>query len=135
MLHGVDATVLGMIEVRSAHPVAPADLDAIRALHRAVTFADGHEALGATIWRDLETGGRPGSAGVFAHLDGVLVGYAHVTPGDNVSPPHWEAGIVVEPARRDGAITAALLDGIVEHVGLQGPGEIVLWIFDPRASR
>ncbi len=120
-----------MIEIRAAHPVAPADLDAIRALHDAVTIADGHEALGAAIWRDLETGGQPGSAGAFARHDGVLVGYAHVAPSDTVSPAHWEAGIVVDPAERDGAITASLLDAIVEHVGPQGPGEIVLWIFDP----
>lgn len=131
VLHEVDASVCGVIEIRSAHPVAPDDLAAIRALHHAATLADGHEALGAAVWRDLETGGRPGSAGVFASDGDHLVGFAHVAPSDNSSPPHWAAGVVVDPARRDGPVTAALVGGIVEHVERAGPGEIVLWIFDP----
>jgi mycothiol synthase len=127
----VDATVSVMVEIRSAHPVAPEDLDAIRSLHAAATRADGHDALGAAVWRDLETGGQPGAAGVFATDDDRLVGYAHVMPSDNFSPPHWSAGLVVDPSRRDGPITVDLLEGIVEHVERSGTGEIVLWIFDP----
>lgn len=123
-----------MIEIRTAHPVAPGDLDAIRALHDAVARADGHEALGSAMWRDLDTGGQPGSAGVFATEAGRLVGYAHVTPSDSFSPPHWAAGLVVDPSRRDGPTTTDLLAGVVDHVEHDehvGNGQIVLWIFDP----
>ena len=123
-----------MIEIRTAHPVAPDDLDAIRSLHEAVAAADGHDALGAAVWRDLETGGRPGSAGVFAVEGGRLVGYAHITSSDNFSPPHWAAGLAVDPSWRDRPIVVDLLRGVVEHVEHTGTGEVVLWIFDPSAA-
>ena len=131
MVHGADATVPDVIEIRSAHPVERADLDAIRTLHDTAALADGHEALGSSVWRDLETGGRPGSVGGFAFEGAQLVGYAHVTPSDNFSPPHWAAGIVVAPTRRGDSVATALLDGIVEHVRRTEPGEIVLWILGP----
>ena len=124
-----------MVEIRSAHPVAPDDLDAIRGLHRAAAHADGHESLGSAIWRDLDTGGQPGSAGALATEGDGLVGYAHIAPSDNFSPQHWTAGIVVDPVHRDGAVMVALLEGIAAHVAGHaagsGAGEIVLWIVDP----
>ncbi len=108
---------------------------AIRGLHRVAADADGHESLGSAIWRDLETGGQPGSAGAFATDDDHLVGYAHVAPSDSFSPRHWAAGIVVDPAHRDRAVTTDLLEGIAGHVARHGAGsdagEIVLWILDP----
>jgi mycothiol synthase len=120
-----------MIEIRSAHPVAPDDLVAIRRLHRAAADADGHESLGSAMWRDLEAGGQPGSAGAFATEGGLLVGFAHLAPSDSFSAQHWAAGIVVDPAHRDGAVTVDLLEGIARHVAGSGAGEIVLWILDP----
>ena len=127
----MDASVRSMIEIRSAHPVAPADLDAVRTLHDLAAAADGHDSLGSAVWRDLETGGQEGAAGVYALDEGVLVGWAHVTTSDNFAPPHWAAGMVVDPARRDGRVEAELLAGVVEHVERSGGGEIVLWVFDP----
>ncbi len=80
------------------------------------------------MWRDLEDPG-PGSAGVLA-VDGEdAVGYANVRRGDSTTLPHWEMGLVVHPAHRDGTdIERALLDAAVAQIAREGGGIAVLWI-------
>jgi mycothiol synthase len=120
-----------MPDTRVEHPVAPADLAAIRDLHARAVAASGHAELNDAVWRDLESGGRPGSAGVYVVQGDTLVGYAHVAPSDSFSPPHWAAGVVVDPDGRREPVVATVLDGVVGHVTAAGGGPVVLWIVDP----
>jgi mycothiol synthase len=122
-----------VIHTRVLHPVTPADLVLVTRLHDEAEAADGHASLGEAVWRDLD---RPddASAGVLATHEADAdrpAGYAHVFRSDNVSPPHWAAGVVVHPAYRSSDVEAALLDGAVAHVAGMGGGLVVLWIFDP----
>jgi mycothiol synthase len=126
-----------MPDTRVEHPVAPSDLAAIRHLHHRAEAVDGHASLNEGVWRDLESGGQPGSAGVYlcdGAREGSLVGYAHVAPSDSFSPPHWAAGVVVDPGRPRPSVLARLLPGVVDHVARAGGGEIVLWLVDPSAA-
>jgi mycothiol synthase len=72
------------------------------------------------------------SAGALAIDDGRAVGFAYVYRSDNVSPPHWAAGMVVHPdVRGSTEVEVALLERAVEHVAREGGGLVVLWIFEP----
>jgi len=114
-------------------PVEPAELVTITRLHDEAEAADGHPSLGEAVWRDLDRPLEPVSAGVLATVDDrdEPVGYAHVYRSDNFSPPHWGAGLVVDPAFRDDGIEVALLERAIAHVAEHGGGLVVLWIFDP----
>ena len=117
-----------MTTLRLLEPVAPADTVAIGRLHDAAEAADGHPSLNEGVWRDLDAGGRPGSAGVLATDGEDAVGYAHVARSDSFSPPHWEVGLVVHPERRGSGIERELLESAVAHVAAAGGGPVVLWI-------
>jgi mycothiol synthase len=120
-----------VIETRVLQPVTPADLVTATRLHDDAEAADGHASLGDAVWRDLESPIAPGSAGVLATDDDQPVGFAYVYRSDNVSPTHWEAGVVTHPEHRGGAVETALLDRAVDHVHGAGGGLVVLWVFDP----
>ena len=120
-----------MIQTRLLQPVAPADLVLVTRLHDEAEAADGHASLGDDVWRDLDRPIDDASAGVLATDDDRAVGYAHVFRSDNVSPPHWAAGVVVDPAYRDGDVEASMLEAAVAHVAAEGGGLVVLWLFDP----
>ena len=112
-------------------PVTPADLVTATRLHDEAEAVDGHESLGDAVWRDLERPVTPGSAGVLATDDDRPVGFAYVDRSDNVSPPHWDAGVVTHPDHRGGEVERALLERTVDHVSGAGGGLVVLWVFDP----
>jgi mycothiol synthase len=116
-----------MTDLRLVQSVAPADLVGIGRLHDAAEAADGHPSLNDAVWRDLDTGGQPGSAGVLATDDDTPVAYAHAARSDNFSPPHWAVGLVVRPDHR-GALEAKLLDVVVQHIASEGGGPAVLWL-------
>jgi mycothiol synthase len=116
-----------MTALRLLAPVAPADLVAIGRLHDAAEAADGHPSLNDAVWRDLEDG-RPDSAGVLATDGETAVGYAHAARGDNVSPPHWDVGLVVHPGHRGTGLEVDLLVVAAEHIATKGGGLAVLWL-------
>ncbi|HYV59126.1 MAG TPA: mycothiol synthase [Acidimicrobiia bacterium] len=121
-----------MIETRLLQPVTPADLVTVTRLHDDAEAIDGHASLGEAVWRDLDRPLEAMSAGVVALDDARVLGFAYVHRSDNVSPAHWDLGLVLHPdARRDSNIAVALLERAVEHVADHGGGSVVLWIFEP----
>ncbi len=122
-----------MIRTRLLQSIAPPELVAVTRLHDDAEAIDGHPSLGEAVWRDLDQPSETDSAGVLATVDGrdEPVGYAHVYRSDNVSPPHWGAGVVVHPSFRDEKVELALLERAAEHVAGEGGGVLILWIFDP----
>lgn len=120
-----------MAQTRSEHPVAPADLTAIGALARRAEAAAHHCPLGEAVWRDLESGGQPGSAGVYATNADELVGYAHVAPSDTFAARHWVSSYVLDPSAQRDRVAGDLLAGVVAQVQAAGGGTLVLWVTDP----
>jgi mycothiol synthase len=121
-----------VIETRLLQPVTPADLVTVTRLHDDAEAIDGHASLGEAVWRDLDRPLETMSAGVVTLDDARVVGFAYVHRSDNVSPAHWDLGLVVHPdARRDSNVAVALLERAVEHVAQHGGGPVVLWIFEP----
>ena len=94
--------------------------DAIDALDAAARAADGHDALGESVWRDLD---RPGPDSVGFLLDGR--GYLHVQR----SGRQWTAGVVRVPDASDTATATALLNPAVAHVAAHGGGRLECWVF------
>jgi mycothiol synthase len=120
--------VTSVTTLRLVEPIASGDAVAVGRLHDAAEAADGHASLNETVWRDLDAGGRPGSAGVLAREGETAVGYAHVARSDSFSPPHWEIGLVVHPDHRDGGLEGELLRASVDHIAREGGGPAVLWL-------
>jgi mycothiol synthase len=120
-----------VIHTRVVQPVTPADLVAVTRLHDEAEAADGNASLGEAVWRDLDRPFDEASAGVLTTDDDQPVGYAHVYRVDNISPPHWAVGVVVEPRHRDSDVEVPLIERAVAHAAANGGGLVVLWIFDP----
>jgi mycothiol synthase len=120
--------VTSVTTLRVLEPVAPAEVVAVGRLHDAAEAADDHPSLNENVWRALDAGGHPGSAGVLATDGETAVGYAHVARSDNFSPPHWEIGLVVHPDHRDAGLEVELLDAAAEHIAREGGGLAVLWL-------
>jgi mycothiol synthase len=121
-----------VIETRLLHPVKPADLVTLTRLHDDAEAVDGRASLGEAVWRDLDRPLEPASAGVMAVDDSRAVGFAYVHRSDNVTPAHWDLGVVVHPdVRHDASVAVALLERAVAHVAGHGGGLVVLWIFEP----
>lgn len=93
---------------------------AIEALDAAARAIDGHDALGDSIWRDLDAPG-PDSVGFVIDQRA----YVHVARAD----AHWIAGTIRMPDARDGATTTTLLDAAVTHVRAHGAGRLECWVF------
>src|SRR4029079_10994246 len=84
--------------------------DTIAALDARVRAAEGHEALGDAVWRDLEHAG--------ADSAGFLVddcAYVHVARGDRGDDDSWWAALVAPPGPADAALVGPLLDAAVAH--------------------
>ena len=93
---------------------------AIEAHDAAARAIDGHDALGDSIWRDLDAPG-PDSVGFVIDQRA----YVHVARAD----AHWIAGTIRMPDARDGATTTTLLDAAVTHVRAHGAGRLECWVF------
>jgi mycothiol synthase len=93
---------------------------AIEQLDAAARTADGHDALGDAIWRDLDA---PGDDSVGFLIDGRA--YVHVARAGS----HWIAGTIRLPAARDRATTRTLLDAALAHVTAHGGGQLECWVF------
>jgi mycothiol synthase len=120
-----------VIQTRLLQPVTPADLVIVTRLHDEAEAANGHAALGESVWRDLDSAPQAASAGVLTTDADRPVGYAHVYRSDNVSPPHWAVGVVVHPEYPSGDVEFALLDRATAYIAGEGGGLVVLWIMHP----
>ena len=115
-----------MVEVRERDPVAPDDVAAVRALATAAAAADGHPPFGDSVWRDLA---EPSTT------SRLLIAYDRDTPVAalhlhlRASEQRVTAGLVVDPAHRDGAVARAVLDAGIEHLATTGGRELELWLF------
>ena len=116
-----------MVSVRVLRPPAPEDIEIIRSLEAAAARHDGHESLGAFVWRDLADPS-PESIGYLATDDLQAVGYLHLAPSDNLNAQHLVAGLVIDPNHRTDEVTRALLGVIVLEIAGRGGGRVVLWI-------
>ena len=102
--------------------------DAIVALDARVREAEGHEALGDAVWRDLA---HPGSDSAGFLLDNR--GYAHVARGDRGDDESWTAALAVPPPA-DAGTTPLLLDAAVAHAAAQGARRLTSWVFGADAD-
>jgi len=102
--------------------------DAIVALDARVREAEGHEALGDAVWRDLA---HPGSDSAGFLLDDR--GYAHVARGDRGDDESWTAALAVPPPA-DAGTTPLLLDAAVAHAAAQGARRLTSWVFGADAD-
>jgi mycothiol synthase len=96
----------------------------IAALEDDARRVNGHDALGDTVWRDLE---HPAPDSV-----GFLVpgrSYVHVARSDGSDPSSWTAGIVRMPNEKDHAAITRPLDAAVAHVAEHGGRLLTCWVF------
>ncbi len=103
--------------------------DTIAALDARVRAAEGHEALGDAVWRDLEHAG--------ADSAGFLVddcAYVHVARGDRADDDSWWAALVAPPGPADPALVGPLLDAAVAHAAACGARRVTSWVFGADGS-
>ena len=117
----------------SVAEVTPARFAEVRArverIDDTARAADGHPALGDSVWLDLEHPTHD-SAGFLVDDSA----YAHVAPSDNATPGHWTLGLAIDPeARRDGT-RRALVVAAIDHVAAHGGGRLVLWLLGAHAD-
>jgi len=107
--------------------VDPADFAAVapRVEHidDMVRHADGHPALGDTVWRDLAHP-RTDAAGFL--VDDTA--YAHVARADNGIANQWTLAVAVAPGARASAVRVALVDAALAHVARHGGGRVACWV-------
>jgi mycothiol synthase len=108
----------------------PADRDAIAALDHAVRDATGHPALGAAVWRDLESP-QADSTGFLARDGARVTAYLHVARSDTFAPQHWVLGLAHERGTEAAAAITGLLAAAAEHIAAHGGGTAIVWLFDP----
>lgn len=117
-----------MLSVRVLRPVTAADAAVARALETAAAAVDGHESLGAAVWRNLASDS-PAAVGFLALDDGHPVGFALLAPADTFRAPRRSAGLVVHPGHRhDDGVADALLDALVTDLAAHGGGLVAVWI-------
>ena len=113
--------------------VDPADFetrrDEIAALEDRARRANGHDALGDAVWRDLA---HPGKDSVGFLVQGRS--YVHVARSDGSDPSSWTAGIIRFVGEADaGAITTPLA-AAVAHVAQHGGRLLTCWLFGATAA-
>jgi mycothiol synthase len=130
--------------LRLLEPATADDLAAIRALEARAAIADGHEALGAAAWRDLE-GPAPGSFGVITADGSGARGYVHAAPVDTGARGRYQLAVVTDPVTPERpALLRALVEaataevarrrppaGAVPGAGVAGGPRATLWVPAP----
>jgi mycothiol synthase len=96
----------------------------IVALDARVRAAEGHEALGDAVWRDL-THPSADSAGFLVDDRA----YVHVARGDRGDDDSWWAALVTPPGPPDPSLVGVLLDAAVAHARDCGARRITSWVF------
>jgi mycothiol synthase len=108
--------------------IDPPDFEArrrdIAALETGARRANGHDALGDSVRRDLAHPA-PDSAGFLVEERS----YVHVARSDGSDPTSWTAGIIrLAPDHDDAAVTKAL-EAAVAHVAGHGGRLLTCWLF------
>lgn len=98
----------------------PEIADVLR-LVEAATEADGVRPLNEHVMLHLRYGGEERARSLLLHDDGVLAGYAHVDPTDEVAGPSGE--LVVHPSHRRRGHGGRLLRAVLDQSG----GRLRLW--------
>ncbi|WP_062345263.1 mycothiol synthase [Herbidospora yilanensis] len=93
----------------------------VRRLVQAATDADGVRPLNEHVMLHLRYGGDPGAKTALLYESGVLSGFAHVDPTDEVEGPSGE--LVIDPAARRRGYGRMLLDAVLMETG----GRLRLW--------
>ncbi|GAB1822896.1 mycothiol synthase [Herbidospora sp. RD11066] len=93
----------------------------VRRLVQAATDADGVRPLNEHVMLHLRYGGDPGAKSALLYDSGVLSGFAHLDPTDEVEGPSGE--LVVAPSARGRGLGRMLLDAVVTETG----GRLRLW--------
>ena len=96
----------------------------IAALEDVARRADGHDALGDTVWRDLA---HPGSDSAGFLVEGRS--YVHVARSDGSDTSSWTAGIVRLAGADDPAAITKPLEAAVTHVANHGGRLLTCWVF------
>jgi mycothiol synthase len=116
-----------MLDVTVRRPIAPDDIDAVRALAAAAEAADHRPPFGDSVWRDLAHP-TPSSMLVIAESDGRPVGTLHLAPPENRGETGLIAAIVVEPRHRGGEVEHALAEAALGDETVAG-SRILVWVF------
>nr|WP_062338000.1 mycothiol synthase [Herbidospora sakaeratensis] len=93
----------------------------VRRLVQAATDADGVRPLNEHVMLHLRYGGDPGAKSALLYDSGVLSGFAHVDPTDEVEGPSGE--LVIAPDARRRGYGRMLLDAVLMETG----GRLRLW--------
>jgi mycothiol synthase len=96
----------------------------IAALEDRARQANGHDALGDTVWRDLA---HPGKDSVGFLVEGRV--YVHVARSEGSDPSSWTAGIIRLAGERDAAAITTPLEAGVAHVARHGGRLLTCWVF------
>jgi mycothiol synthase len=123
-----------MVDVQLRRPVAPSDVDTLRAVADDAARAAGHPVVGDTVWRDLAHPSDE-TAIIVARDDGAAVGAMHVGPSESTSAPHSTLSFAVEPGLADDVVPA-MTSTAVDDRRVHGGGHVELWVFgaDPASD-
>lgn len=114
-------------------PVEPARFaeitTTVERIEAAVRRADGHPALGDSVWRDLAHPGGD-SCGFSAGDDA----YAHLARADNHVAGQWSLGITIAPPARTTGARVALIEAALAHVAARGGGRVACWVLGADAT-
>ena len=108
---GVPASGSPVVSVRGK--IAEADAAAVLDLIRAAAEEDGVSPLSEHVMLHLRYGGDPSARNLLLVSDGVLAGYAHLDPTDQVAGPSGE--LVIRPAHRGQGLGLALLRALTDE--------------------
>jgi mycothiol synthase len=116
-----------VLEVSVRRPVAPADVETIRAVAALATQSAGHPVLGDSVWRDLD---HPSalSAVVVARDGAKAVGALHLGPGASPAAPGVRLSPVVAPGSSLADVGRELVDAALGDVRERGDGPIELLV-------
>jgi hypothetical protein len=110
--------------VRVLQQFAPADVDAITSLARAVEDVDGVSPLDDDDWTGLHTAAEGRDRGLAVEdSDGRLDAYAHLA---HHHPGEWSVSLVTRPGAAD--VRLALLAHAVDVVADAGGGHLTAWV-------
>jgi mycothiol synthase len=98
--------------------------DDIAALEDRARRANGHDALGDAVWRDLA---HPRKDSVGFLVEGHS--YVHVARSDGSDPSSWTAGIIRLAGEPDNAAITKPLAAAVAHVAQHGGRLLTCWVF------
>ncbi len=114
------------VDLEVHRPVTPADAELVRQVADAAGAADGHPAVGDSVWRDLAEP-TDASALVVARVDGAVAGVVHVGAAEN-EPDHRTGALVLDPGHRVPDVLGALVDRAARR-DVCGPAErLSVWM-------